>query len=230
MSELSQRAAGAAQDVVENVKDVAGAAGGAVEHSTDAMRTAAARNPVATDVALVATFAALIAASTIWPGWELVGGVPITLQTFAVLLSGAVLGARRGALAVLLYLAVGAAGAPVFAERKAGIGVLFGATGGYLLAFVLAAFVVGWLVERIRERGVTLTTTAIVGACAVASFLVVYPIGATWLKLRLGLSTADTVKFGVLPFVLGDVIKCFAAAVVGAAVHRAFPALLPKRK
>jgi len=226
MSELSQKAAGAAQDVVENVKDVAGAAGGSVEHSTDAMRTAAARNPVATDVALVATFAALIAASTIWPGWELVGGVPITLQTFAVLLSGS----EDGALAVLLYLAVGAAGAPVFAERKAGIGVLFGATGGYLLAFVLAAFVVGWLVERIRERGVTLTTTAIVGACAVASFLVVYPIGATWLKLRLGLSTADTVKFGVLPFVLGDVIKCFAAAVVGAAVHRAFPALLPKRK
>ena len=218
MSELSQRTAGVTQEAAESNASTAKAA------------RAAARNPVATDVALVATFAALIAASTVWPGWELAGGVPITLQTFAVLLAGAVLGARRGALAVLLYLAVGAAGAPVFAERKAGIGVLFGATGGYLLAFVLAALVIGWLVERIRERGLTLTTTAIVGACTVATFVVVYPIGATWLKLRLGLSAADTLKFGVLPFLLGDILKCFAAAVVAAAVHRAFPALLPKRK
>jgi biotin transport system substrate-specific component len=218
MSELSQRTAGVTQEAAESNASTAKAA------------RAAARNPVATDVALVATFAALIAASTVWPGWELAGGVPITLQTFAVLLAGAVLGARRGALAVLLYLAVGAAGAPVFAERKAGIGVLFGATGGYLLAFVLAALVIGWLVERIRERGLTLTTTAIVGACTVATFVVVYPIGATWLKLRLGLSAADALKFGVLPFLLGDILKCFAAAVVAAAVHRAFPALLPKRK
>ena len=218
MSELSQRTAGVTQEAAESNASTAKAA------------RAAVRNPVATDVALVATFAALIAASTVWPGWELTGGVPITLQTFAVLLAGAVLGARRGALAVLLYLAVGAAGAPVFAERKAGIGVLFGATGGYLLAFVLAALVVGWLVERIRERGLTLTTTAIVGACTVATFVVVYPIGATWLKLRLGLSAADTLKFGVLPFLLGDILKCFGAAVVAAAVHRAFPALLPKRK
>ena len=218
MSELSQRTAGVTQEAAESNASTAKAA------------KAAARNPVATDVALVATFAALIAASTVWPGWELTGGVPITLQTFAVLLAGAVLGARRGALAVLLYLAVGAAGAPVFAERKAGIGVLFGATGGYLLAFVLAALVIGWLVERIRERGLTLTTTAIVGACTVATFVVVYPIGATWLKLRLGLSAADALKFGVLPFLLGDILKCFAAAVVAAAVHRAFPALLPKRK
>ena len=218
MAELPQRTTGVTQEPTESKAS-----------ATDVAR-AAARNPVATDVALVATFAALIAASTVWPGWELAGGVPITLQTFAVLLAGAVLGARRGALAVLLYLAVGAAGAPVFAERKAGIGVLFGATGGYLLAFVLAALVVGWLVERIRERGLTLTTTAIVGACTVATFVVVYPIGATWLKLRLGLSAADALKFGVLPFLLGDILKCFAAAVVAAAVHRAFPALLPKRK
>lgn len=219
MSELSQQETGATQEVAERST-----------HTADETRSAAGHNLLATDVALVSTFAALIAASTLWPGWELVSGVPITLQTFAVLLSGAVLGARRGALAVLLYLAVGAAGAPVFAERKAGIGVLFGATGGYLVSFVLAAFVVGWLVERVRERGLTLNTTAIVGACAVASFVVVYPIGASWLKLRLGLSAADTLKFGVLPFMFGDILKCFAAAVVAAAVHRAFPALLPKRK
>jgi biotin transport system substrate-specific component len=219
MSELSKQDTDIAHGIAEDTT-----------HSAGAVRSAASHNPLATDVALVSTFSALIAASTLWPGWELVSGVPITLQTFAVLLSGAVLGARRGALAVLLYLAVGAAGAPVFAERKAGIGVLFGATGGYLVSFVLAAFVAGWLVERVRERGMTLTTTTIVGACAVASFVVVYPIGASWLKLRLGLSAADTLKFGVLPFLFGDILKCFAAAVVAAGVHRAFPALLPKRK
>ncbi len=74
--------------------------------------------------------------------------VPITGQTMAVLLVGALLGSRRGALAVLAYIAEGLAGLPVFAGGAAGLARLFGPTGGYLVGFVAAAFLVGWLAER----------------------------------------------------------------------------------
>jgi hypothetical protein len=99
----------------------------------------------ARDMAQVAVFAALIAALTLVPGVPLIGSsVPFTLQTLGVTLAGAVLGPRKGALAVLVYLAMIAVGLPVASGYKGGLGVLTGPTGGYLVGFVLAAAVVGF--------------------------------------------------------------------------------------
>jgi len=177
-----------------------------------------------TNLALVAVFAGLIAASTIWPGAELVSGVPLTLQTLAVLLAGAALGPWRGAGAVVLYLVVGTAGAPIFAGRSAGPAVWTGPTAGFLAGFVAAAFVAGWLVRRMRRRG-QLTVSGVIGACAVASLIVLNLIGWGFFMLRLGTTAADTVAFAT-PFLVGDIIKVFVAGVTAAAVHRAYPGLL----
>lgn len=177
-----------------------------------------------TNVALVAVFAGLIAASTLWPGAELASGVPITLQTLAVLLAGAVLGPWRGAAAVALYLVVGTAGAPIFAERSGGPAVWTGPTAGFLAGFVISAFVAGWLVRSLRRSG-KLSTAGIVGACAAASLVVLNVIGWSYLKVRLGLTWNDTI-LAATPFVIGDVLKVFAAGVTAAAVHRAYPSLL----
>ena len=102
-----------------------------------------------TDIALIAGFAALIAVCAILPAINVSGPVPITLQTFGVLLTGAVLGARRGFLAVVLYLVVGAAGLPVFSGGTGGTAVFTGPTVGYLIGFPLAAACCGFLVSRL---------------------------------------------------------------------------------
>lgn len=177
-----------------------------------------------TNLALVAVFAGLIAASTIWPGAELVSGVPITLQTLAILLAGAALGPWRGASAVILYLVVGTAGAPIFAGRSAGPAVWTGPTAGFLAGFVVAAFVAGWLVRRMRRRS-QLTVSGVIGACAVASLLVLNLIGWGFFMVRLGATATDTIVFAT-PFLVGDIIKVFVAGVTAAAVHRAYPGLL----
>lgn len=185
-----------------------------------------------TDVALVATFAALVAVCAILPAIP-VGGlaVPITLQTFGVMLAGAVLGPRRGALAVLLYLGVGFAGLPVFARGGAGLGVLGGPSAGYLLAFPIAAALAGFLVYRALRAPVRrpwLRTATVFACCMAASLLVVHPLGITVMGWRTGLSTGEAILAGAT-FLPGDVIKNLVAAIVVTAVHRAFPDLLLRR-
>lgn len=184
----------------------------------------------ATDLALVATFAAFIAACALLPAIPFgVLGVPITLQTFAVALTGAVLGARRGALAVLLYLAVGLAGAPIFAGGTGGLGTLARPTAGYLLAFPLAAFLTGFLTERLLRsrtwsRGWR-ATLGIFGAATAGSLVFVHPLGIAVVGWRLGLTPAEAIVGGAI-FIPVDLVKNAFAAVVAAAVHRAFPDLI----
>jgi len=183
-----------------------------------------------TNIALVAVFAGLIAASTLWAGIPIIEGVPITLQTFAVLLAGAVLGPWRGALAVIVYLVLGSAGLPIFSGHKGGLPVWAGPTGGFLLGFVFAAFVTGWIVRRLHRKKM-LSLAGIVGACTVGSLLVLNLVGYTWLAVKIHSSFQDTLLIAV-PFLPGDVIKLFLASVVAYAVHRAYPWLLadaPKR-
>jgi biotin transport system substrate-specific component len=131
--------------------------------------------------------------------------VPITGQPFAVLLVGALLGARRGALALLTYLGEGALGLPVFAGGAAGAGPLLGPTGGYLLGFVPAAFVTGFLAERGWDRRV-LTTWA---AMALGSTMI-FLCGVPWLAAFVGWEAA--LPAGLYPFLPGDVIKQVLAA------------------
>lgn len=164
---------------------------------------------LATDVALIAAGAALTAgaAQIVIPMWP----VPITGQTFAVLFVGATLGSLRGALSMLLYVGLGVAGFPVFAEGGAGLAKLAGPTGGYMIGFVLAAALVGWLAQKQWDRKVLGTIGAFLAGTAV-----IYAVGLPWLSVALGQlgypnDLTATLQAGLYPFIPGDLIKALAA-------------------
>lgn len=134
--------------------------------------------------------------------------VPITGQTFAVLLIGAALGSKHGAASMLLYMALGAFGLPVFAGGASGIDYLSGATLGYLVGLVMAAYVIGLLAERGLERNVrTSIIPFLVGT------IIIYACGVAWLTVMLG-SVSKAIAAGLLPFLIGDVIKLIAASLI----------------
>ena len=131
--------------------------------------------------------------------------VPITAQTFAVLIIAALLGSRRACLCMFAYILEGAAGLPFFANGKAGPAALFGPTGGYLVGFVVAAFVVGLLAERGWDRRVTTTILAMI-----IGNIVIYAFGLVWLSYLAGLRSA--LAGGLWPFIPGDILKIALAA------------------
>ena len=157
------------------------------------------------DAALVVIFSAFVAltAQVEIP----LRPVPITLQTLGVLFTGAVLGSRRGAVALLLYLAEGAVGLPVFAGGASGVAYMLGPTGGYLVGFVPAAAVVGWLAEHGWDRRPLWTALAMV-----IGNLVIYALGVTWLAVLLGDLRTALVQ-GALIFIIGDLIKLVIATI-----------------
>jgi biotin transport system substrate-specific component len=128
--------------------------------------------------------------------------VPVTLQTLVVLLAGAVLGSRLGTLSVLIYLVEGAVGLPFFAKGGAGLAYLRGVTGGYLVGFIVVAFIVGLLVEG----GLGRTFRTAVLAMFVGNILL-YCFGLPWLKSVLNISMGKSFAFGLYPFILGDLYK-----------------------
>ncbi len=181
------------------------------------------------DLALIATFAALIAVCSVAAALPFgANGVPITLQMFAIFLAGSVLGARRGFLAVLLYLAVGAAGLPVFAGGTGGLAPFSGPTAGYLIAFPFAAAIIGLLVT-VLHRGNAAITAGTVFAGGVLADLFVWVIGAIGIALYADTPYGSTLK-AAAAYIPADLVKLAVAAIVAAAVHRAFPALLVKRR
>lgn len=186
----------------------------------------AGRQPT-TDLALIAVFAALIAAFSVVPGVP-VGPVPITLQTLAVILSGLVLGPWRGFAATALYLLVGFAGLPVFAGGTGGLGVLAKPSIGYLLSFPIAALFAGvfarWLAGPERRARFLWLFLSGFGA----SVLIVHPAGILGLMAvaQMGVNTAIATDLVFWP---GDVVKNLVAAAIAVAVHKAFPALLAVR-
>lgn len=156
------------------------------------------------DAALIVAFSAFVAltAQVAIP----LGPVPLTLQTLGVLFTGAVLGSKRGTLALLLYVAEGAIGLPVFAGGLSGIGVLIGPTGGYLVGFIVAAGIVGLLAERGWDRRLVWAALAMV-----VGNLVIYALGVAWLSVILGNLRTALVQ-GMLIFIIGDLIKIVVAA------------------
>lgn len=131
--------------------------------------------------------------------------VPITGQTLGVLLVGAALGSRRGALAIVAYLVEGGAGLPFFAGGGSGWGAFVGPTGGYLLGFVVAAYVTGFFCERGWDRRFrTAALAMLMGEIAI------YAVGLPWLAFFVGPDKA--VPLGLLPFIPGDLIKLILAA------------------
>jgi biotin transport system substrate-specific component len=140
--------------------------------------------------------------------------VPLTGQTFAVLLVGAALGSKRGAASMVLYIGLGALGLPVFAGGASGMAYLSGATLGYLIGFVIAAYVIGLLAERGLERNVrTSLIPFLVGT------IIIYICGIAWLSIVLG-NLNNAITAGLLPFLIGDAIKLIAAALALPAAWR----------
>ena len=170
----------------------------------DLVRPASPRLARVFDAALVAGFSLLIALSAQVAIPLPFTPVPVTLQTFAILLTGVLLGSGRGALAAVAYVAEGSLGLPFFSGGTAGIAHLLGPTGGYLVGCVAAAFVAG----RLVERGLTVKPAGLLLTLFTAD-LVVYIPGLAWLAVFIGANKAFALGF--LPFVVGDALKIVAA-------------------
>lgn len=177
------------------------------------------------DLAKIALFAALIAVLGMMPAITLGSGVPITAQGLGVMLAGAVLGPKRGALAVLLLLLVAALGLPVLANGKGGLGVFFGVTAGYLIGFPIAAFVTGLVIQKLR--GPSPFITACIGAF-LGGIVVLYICGIIGMAIFLEKSLWEATLLG-LPFLPGDLIKVVVTGLVFAALAKSRPELLSWR-
>jgi biotin transport system substrate-specific component len=135
--------------------------------------------------------------------------VPISGQTFAVLLVGASLGPLLGASSLLLYFCVGLIGAPVYSGGDSGWEIVKGATGGYLVGFIVAAALTGWLAQRRWDRRFNSAVAAMLSGS-----VVIYLFGLPWLAHVANLDLSDTLEAGLYPFVVGDLVKLYLAGML----------------
>ena len=178
------------------------------------------------DLAYIALFAAITAVLGLVPALQ-VGPVPVTAQTLGVMLAGSVLGARRGFLSQLLFLALVAVGLPVLPGGGGGLAVFAGPTAGYLISWPIAAFVIGLLTERVWDR---YNVAWGVLANVLGGIVVVYAIGVPVLKAVAGLPWTDALWFGAGVFIPGDLVKAVIAAVIAAQVRRSYPVIERPRR
>lgn len=172
----------------------------------------------------IALFAALIAVLGLVPKIDLASGVPITAQSLGVMLCGTVLGARRGALAVGLFLLVTLAGLPLLAGGRGGLGVLASPTVGYIIGFPVAAFVTGLVTERWRAPvGVASAVGAVLGG-----ILVLNAMGIFGMSVMLD-KTLPEAALLASPYFIGDSIKAVLAGLVTHAIAKARPDALLSR-
>lgn len=189
-------------------------------------RTNGASPITARDLAQVAVFAALIIALGL-PGTITIGtsGVPITLQSLGVMVAGALLGPRKGVLAVLTVIALGLA-LPVLAGGRTSLTALASPTAGFLIGWIPTAAVIGWLTVKVLPR-----YNVIIGSLinVLGGIVVLYTFGIVGMLLRTDLTLWAALSANVT-FLPGDAVKAVVAAVVAAQVHRAYPALLTGRR
>ncbi|CFX85242.1 BioY protein [Syntrophomonas zehnderi OL-4] len=143
--------------------------------------------------------------------------VPITLQTLFTSLAGVLLGGSAAALSQVVYVLLGIIGLPVFAGGKAGLGILFGPTGGYLIGFIVGAYIIGKITEARQEPSLVWITMALV-----VGNLVIYTVGVTQLSLVAHLSVIKALLVGVVPFLFGDLIKLVAAVLIAFKLRNTF--------
>jgi len=160
-------------------------------------------------------YAALMAALTAAGAYIAipVGPVPIVMQNLFVMLAGLLLGSRWGFISIAIYLLAGAIGLPIFAGGTGGIGKFVGPTGGYLIGFAAAAFLIGLLTEKGKNRIVSDVAAMILGT------LVIYAIGVSWLKVVTGMDFIKAASVGMLPFLPGDALKIAAAVPIARALR-----------
>lgn len=165
------------------------------------------------NITMIALFAALIAALGLIPKLSLAFGVPITAQSLGIMLCGTILGARRGALAVLLFLLLVAMGLPLLAGGRGGLGLFVSPSVGYLIGFPIAAFVAGLVVERWRpttQRPILVSATA--GAIA-GGVLALYVPGIAGMAVTLDISFQEATWLGLV-FLPGDLLKAVLAGLI----------------
>ena len=142
-----------------------------------------------------------------------VGPVPIVLQNMFVFLAGLLLGSRWGLASVGVYLLAGACGLPVFAGGMGGIGRIIGPTGGYLIGYLPAVFIIGYISEKGSHRIALDIVGMLLGS------IVLYACGVTWLKTLTGMTWTKTLAVGMLPFLVGDALKIVAAGAIAKAIR-----------
>lgn len=135
--------------------------------------------------------------------------VPFTLQTFFTALAGALLGGRAGGMSQIVYVILGCIGLPVFAAGKAGVGVLFGPTGGYLIGFIIGAYVIGKIVDMKPQAGFVWIAMSIL-----AGDLIIYSLGVLQLMLIAQISLVKALAAGAVPFLFPEIIKLLAASLL----------------
>ena len=143
-----------------------------------------------------------------------IGPVPLSLATFGILLAAYILGPVQGAGAVLLYIAMGAIGLPVFSGFQGGFAKIAGPTGGYLAGYFLLALIAGWFIYKYYD----IIIMQFIGMCLGTAVL--YALGTAWLAHVTGMSFTEALAAGVLPFIPGDIIKMILAAFIGRAVNK----------
>lgn len=160
-------------------------------------------------------YAALMAALTAAGAYIAIpiGPVPIVLQNLFVMLAGLLLGGRWGLVSIGVYLLAGAVGLPVFAGGTGGLGKFVGPTGGYLLGFAAAAYLIGLISEWGRGR-VVIDVLAMVAGTAI-----IYAFGVPWLKAITGMSLSKAISVGMLPFLIGDALKIAAAIPIARSIR-----------
>ena len=160
-------------------------------------------------------YASLLAALTAAGAYMAIpiGPVPIVLQNLFIYLAGLLLGWRWGLATVGVYLLAGAVGLPVFAGGLGGIGRIVGPTGGYLIGFLPAVFLIGWISAKGRGKAIYDVMAMVAGTA------VIYALGVSWLKILTGMSWEKTIAVGMLPFLIGDALKIAAAVPIARALR-----------
>lgn len=197
--------------------------------SASVERNSSRKRWTATDLGLIAVFAALVAASAIVPGIPVGAlGVPITLVTLTVMLSGLVLGPGRGFAAVGLYVLLGLAGLPIFSGGRSGLGILATASAGYIIAFPLAAAATGYLSALIIRKTVRNRSLLLFAAAMVSSIVLIHGLGVLGMMVN---GKLDFTKAFIadLAFYPGDILKNVLAVIIAVAIHKAFPDVLVRR-
>ncbi|MBI2864078.1 MAG: biotin transporter BioY [Chloroflexi bacterium] len=148
--------------------------------------------------------------------------VPITGQSLGAMLAGSILGAKRGALSMLVFLLLVAVGAPVLAGGRGGFGILVGPSGGYIFGFLVGAFITGLLAESLRNRRGGLGFWLVV-ANLIGGIIGVHAPGVVWLAVVTHRTLLEALALGSLPFLPGDLVKVVAAAIIAQGVYAAYP-------
>jgi biotin transport system substrate-specific component len=193
-----------------------------IDHPTSSVVSKSKNRFSSRDLALVASFAALIAVLGLPGSVNLFGNaVPVTLQTLGIMLAGSILGWKRGALSVLVLLVLVAAGLPLLSGGRGGLAVFFGPSAGYLIGWVLGAAVIGWLVQR-RLPAYPMWWGGL--ANVVGGIGAVYLVGIP-VQAAVTHTSVLVAAVGSLAFLPGDSIKVVVATAVASAVHRGYPGI-----